>query len=61
MLNYLIFFLKCWKGEVLLMLYIVKYSLLFYQNPDVIEKWEAGTGIVVKDGYGQSETVSKTL
>lgn len=25
-------------------------------NPDVIEKWEAGTGIVVKDGYGQSET-----
>jgi len=43
------------------MLYIVKYSLLFYQNPDVIEKWEAGTGIVVKDGYGQSETVSKTL
>ncbi|KAI0216674.1 Acyl-coenzyme A synthetase ACSM3, mitochondrial [Lamellibrachia satsuma] len=25
-------------------------------NPDVIEKWEAGTGIVIKDGYGQSET-----
>ena len=43
------------------MSYIIKYSLLSYQNPDVIEKWEAGTGIVVKDGYGQSETVSEKL
>lgn len=33
--------------------------MLSCQNPDVIEKWEAGTGIVIRDGYGQSETVSK--
>ena len=25
-------------------------------NPDVIEKWKQGTGTVVRDGYGQTET-----
>ena len=40
---------------------IVRYVLSCSQNPDVIEKWEAGTGIVIKDGYGQSETVSETV
>ncbi len=25
-------------------------------NPDVIEKWQQGTGIIIRDGYGQTET-----
>ena len=25
-------------------------------NPDVIEKWKAGTGTILRDGYGQTET-----
>ncbi|MCF6297234.1 MAG: AMP-binding protein [Flavobacteriaceae bacterium] len=25
-------------------------------NPDVIEKWKQGTGILIRDGYGQTET-----
>ena len=26
-------------------------------NPEVIESWERGTGMVIRDGYGQTETV----
>jgi len=41
-----------------------KYKLKFRQcvaageplNPDVIEKWKKGTGTLIRDGYGQSET-----
>ncbi len=25
-------------------------------NPDVIDKWHKGTGIIIRDGYGQTET-----
>ena len=25
-------------------------------NPDVIEKWKKGTGVTIRDGYGQTET-----
>jgi acyl-coenzyme A synthetase/AMP-(fatty) acid ligase len=25
-------------------------------NPEIIEKWKQGTGILIRDGYGQSET-----
>jgi acyl-coenzyme A synthetase/AMP-(fatty) acid ligase len=25
-------------------------------NPEIIEKWKQGTGIVIRDGYGQTET-----
>lgn len=25
-------------------------------NPDVIDKWEKGTGVTIRDGYGQTET-----
>ena len=25
-------------------------------NPDVIDQWEKGTGIRIRDGYGQTET-----
>ncbi len=40
------------------------YNLQFRQcvaageplNPDVIEKWKAGTGTLIRDGYGQTET-----
>ena len=27
-------------------------------NPDVIQKWKAGTGITIRDGYGQTETTA---
>ncbi len=27
-------------------------------NPDVIEKWKAGTGVTIRDGYGQTETTA---
>ncbi|MEL6675473.1 MAG: AMP-binding protein [Bacteroidota bacterium] len=27
-------------------------------NPDVIEKWKQGTGITIRDGYGQTETTA---
>jgi len=27
-------------------------------NPDVIDKWEKGTGVVIRDGYGQTETTA---
>ena len=27
-------------------------------NPDVIAKWQEGTGIVIRDGYGQTETTA---
>lgn len=27
-------------------------------NPDVIEKWKAGTGITIRDGFGQTETTA---
>lgn len=40
------------------------YNLQFRQcvaageplNPDVIEKWKSGTGTLIRDGYGQTET-----
>ncbi len=25
-------------------------------NPDIIEKWKQGTGVIIRDGYGQTET-----
>ena len=27
-------------------------------NPDVIDKWEKGTGVIIRDGYGQTETTA---
>jgi acyl-coenzyme A synthetase/AMP-(fatty) acid ligase len=27
-------------------------------NPDVISKWESGTGVTIRDGYGQTETTA---
>ena len=27
-------------------------------NPDVIDKWEKGTGVTIRDGYGQTETTA---
>ncbi|NAS30445.1 AMP-binding protein [Flavobacteriaceae bacterium R38] len=27
-------------------------------NPDVIEKWKQGTGVTIRDGYGQTETTA---
>jgi len=27
-------------------------------NPDVIEKWKKGTGVTIRDGYGQTETTA---
>ncbi|MFD1550840.1 branched-chain amino acid aminotransferase [Putridiphycobacter roseus] len=27
-------------------------------NPDVISKWENGTGVLIRDGYGQTETTA---
>jgi len=27
-------------------------------NPDVIEKWRQGTGVTIRDGYGQTETTA---
>ena len=26
-------------------------------NPEVIEQWRAATGLTIRDGYGQTETV----
>ena len=30
-------------------------------NPDVIEEWRDATGLEIREGYGQSETVSIRL
>ncbi|MEM8897131.1 MAG: AMP-binding protein [Bacteroidota bacterium] len=27
-------------------------------NPDVIDKWQKGTGVIIRDGYGQTETTA---
>ena len=27
------------------------------QNPELVEKWKAGTGLDIYEGYGQTETV----
>ena len=27
-------------------------------NPDVIDQWQKGTGVVIRDGYGQTETTA---
>ena len=27
-------------------------------NPEVIDKWQKGTGVVIRDGYGQTETTA---
>jgi len=27
-------------------------------NPEIIEKWKKGTGIVIRDGYGQTEALA---
>jgi len=27
-------------------------------NPEVIDKWEKGTGVIIRDGYGQTETTA---
>lgn len=43
---------------------LTQYQLKFRQcvaageplNPDVIDKWEKGTGTIIRDGYGQTET-----
>ena len=43
---------------------LTKYQLKFRQcvaageplNPDVIDKWKKGTGTIIRDGYGQTET-----